>query len=775
MNTSPQDSLTSGTPGPAQRTNISLKLPAMVITLLLFAFTIYTFISIRITQGASANAVREELTADTNAKVELIRATLTGTRTIAMNLAAAAESAAYEEDEMLRLIENTLMRNEQVFGSAIAYEPFKFNRGQYYWSPYYSRTPSNTLQFTQLGNPEYDYFGWDWYTQPKERGEAILSAPYYDEGGGEIWMVTWSVPFHEANGDFQGVATADIAFSQTQEIINSIKIGDAGYAFLLASDGTVLGIGEAGGNYEVMVDSMLPASESRLAANWSDLMSEMLAGRTGLMEVTDANGTPLYVSYAPVGLDTGWSLALGYPREEILSQTTELQTSLVTYTFLIAIVFGVIVYYFTRSITNPLRQLTDVASQIASENPDNIKDQLSEPIKIETQDELEDLANAFNQMAFNLKHSLENLEEKVADRTKDLERIATELKTVSDVAREIAIIRDMDTLLNLSAELIRERLQYYHVGIFLVDERGEYAILRAASSVAAEKMLEVRYKLKVGETGLVGNVTRTGQAYIALDVGTDAVHFENAYLPATRSEIVLPLHNRSITFGALDIQATTSNAFDEQDVQTLQILADQLAAAIVNAQLVHQVESALAELSKVNRETSQQTWNSAISERRPPAYEYDGLQIRTIPKNLSQDLLKQLEDGQPIMVKKEANDGEGAKNTLLIPLMALHQFIGVIGLDQEDPNHTWTEEEIAIAQAAANRAALTLENARLLDESQRRASKERTIFEATTRIGAALSIENILQTTAEELERVLGSAEVVLQLNTEKNPSGKEK
>jgi GAF domain-containing protein/HAMP domain-containing protein len=773
MDTTTNDSLPLDTSSAPPRTNISLKLPAMVITLLLFAFTIYTFISIRITQGSTVDALREELTAETNAKVELIRITLTNARTVAGNLAAAAESAEYEDDEILQVIENTLKRNEQVFGSTVAYEPFRFNQDRYYWSPYYSRTPWNTLQFTQLGNPEYNYFTKDWYTQPKERNIPILSAPYYDEGGGEIWMVTWSVPFYEEDGTFQGIATADIAFSQTQEIINSIKVGNAGYAFLLASDGTVLGIGDAGGDYEVMVDSMLTESESSLAVNWDVLMFNMMAGRTGFMEVTDAQGTPLYVAYTPVGLDTDWTLALGYPREEILAQITQLQRSLVAYTFLIAILFGIIVYYFTRTITNPLRRLTDVASQIASENPDNIKDQLSEPIKIETQDELEDLANAFNKMAFNLKQSLENLEDKVAERTKGLERIAADLTTVAEVARELAIIRDLDTLLKVSADLIRERLQYYHVGIFLVDERGEYAILRAASSDAAEKMLEVHYKLKVGETGMVGNVTRTGQAYIALDVGMDAVHFENPYLPETRSEIALPLRSRSITFGALDIQATTPNAFGEQDIQTLQILADQLAAAIENAQLVEQVENTLAELSRVSREATQQTWDATISERKSPAYEYDGLQIRAIPQSLSAELLAQLVSGQPITTKQD--DGvDGEKNTLLVPLMVLNQIIGVIGLDQEDPSHAWTDEEIAVARAAANRAALTLENARLLQESQRRASKERTIFEATSRIGTALSIENILQTTAEEIERILGGSEVVLQFNTDKTSSPKE-
>ncbi len=742
-----------------QRTNISLKLPVIVISLMLFAFTIYTFISIRVSQGSIVDTLQKDLSEDVQAKIQLIQTTINEAGAVANSLAAAAESAQYDEEDILNLLENTLRRNEHVFGSAIAYEPYQFESELYYWAPYYNRTLDNGLKFTQLGNPEYDYFKWDWYTQPKERNAPVLSAPYYDFGGGEIWMVTAAAPFYDENGNFRGVATADIAFSETQKIVSSIQIGEAGYAFLIDSNSVILGVGEGRGDFDVMVDTMRHATFAIAAVNWDVLIDEMTAGHTGFLEATDSQGTPLYVAYAPVGLDTGWSLALGYPREEILERTTQLQRTLLLYTLLTVIIFGVVMYLFTRTITNPLNRLTQVASQIADEDPENIKEQLAEPIEIKTQDELEDLAIAFNKMSFNLGRSLENLEEKVAERTAGLERLTTDLRTVSEVGREIAVIRDMNTLLNVSVNLIRERLRYYHVGIFLVDEFGEYAVLRAASSIAAEKMLASSYKLKVGETGLVGNVTRTGQAYIALDVGKDAVHFQNPFLPNTRSEIALPLRSHSITFGALDIQANIPNAFNEDDIQTLQILADLLAASIENVQLIQKVEEALSEITRVNRAQTQQAWQTTAIRKELSALEYDGIQIRAMPQNLPADLQVKLENGQPILTHRE----DTARNLLLVPLVVLNQTIGVLGLEKDDAARTWTDEEIAIAQAAANRAALTLENARLLEESQKRAIKERTIFEATNRIGTALSIENILQTTAEELERALNGSEVTIQ------------
>ncbi len=750
---------------------LGVRLPVIIILLLALAFLISTYLSVKATQNALIETLTNELNAQAASKAELIRSNLIWTRSVAIDLAAAAEVEKYDEATQLSAIQNTLKHNEQIFGSTIAYEPNQFQTDIYYWSPYYSRASDGSLKFTQLGNPTYNYFKWDWYTLPKQKGTPVLSPPYFDDGGGNIWMVTWSAPFFDPKTKaFKGVATADIAFSQTQKIVSDIAVGQNGYAFLLDQKGTILGIGDKGGFYQTMETSMLTvAQESKITA-WENLVNAMITNKSGFVSATDAQGRPMFVAYTPVGLDTGWSLGLAFPQTEILEKSSRIQNSLIVYTSLIAIFFGFIIYLFTLSITQPLRRLTLHAGKLSTENLHLVEGRLIEPIQIHTKDELEDLAEAFNQMAANVAFAFETLEEKVTDRTRDLERNTLELATIAEVARDITIIRDLDTLLNVSVNLIRERFNYYHVGIFLIDNRGEYALLRAASSVAAQEMLDQNYKLKVGQEGLVGSVTRTGQAHIALDVGADAAHFQNPYLPDTRSEVALPLRTHSITIGALDIQSNVQSAFAERDVKILQLLADQLTAAIENAQLADQVKGTLAQMNGVSRLQTRQSWQIETKQRERPAYEYDGLQVRAIPPRLPEDLLKQLENGKPIIVKeKNINQGErGEKKTLMVPLRILNQVIGVIGLEQEDPNHVWSDEEIALVEAAANRAALTLENARLLEESQRRAAKERAIFEATAHIGSALNIENILHTTAEEIERVLSGAEITLQFMNDK-------
>ncbi|NWF63788.1 MAG: GAF domain-containing protein, partial [Chloroflexi bacterium] len=585
------------TPPRKRRISLGLKLPLAILGLLSVSLIIYAYLSIQLSQQALVETVRAEIQDQTASQARIIQSDLLLAKTIAVQLAVFAELNSFEEAELIIVIRGTLRRNETVFGSVIAFEPNQFKPNSFYYAPYFNREPNNTLRFSDLGTPEYDYLSKDWYTNAKNSQSVVISAPYFDYGGGDIWMVTWSAPFFDENRRFQGVATADIAFSQTQEIVNSIQVGESGYAFMIDSNGIILGIGENGGDYEVMSDSMVLAAFSEKTANWIELISSMRAQQTGFFEATDPRGEPMLVAYAPIGLNTGWSLALAYPRSELTARTNQIRNTLIGYSLAVILVISVLVLLFTRSITEPLRALKTFAGYVAGESLAAEHEKFVNKLEIRTQDELEDLGNAFNQMSNELREAFGSLEEKVESRTRDLSHLANDLRTIAEVNRELTVIRDLRTLLNVSANLIRERLGYYHVSIFLMDEKGEYAILRGASGAAAEQLLTQNYRLKVGETGMVGNVARTGQAYIAQNVDLNTAHYNNPLLPDTKSEIVLPLRSYNVTIGVLDIQASTRDAFDERDLQTLQVLADQLSAAIENAQLVQRLESTLAELS----------------------------------------------------------------------------------------------------------------------------------------------------------------------------------
>ena len=364
-----------------------------------------------------------------------------------------------------------------------------------------------------------------------------------------------------------------------------------------------------------------------------------------------------------------------------------------------------------------------------------------------------------------LKYQQEILEQRVVDRTASLEQRSQELSVAGEIARDVAKFRDVDTLLSIATELIKERFNLYHVGIYLMDDRGEYALLRAASGAASQKIMESHPRIRTGSARILGFVAGSGQTYIIQDTELDPLHSANPLLPNTQAEIAIPLRSQNVAIGILNIHSESRNAFSDNIIRIFQLLADQLVANLENVQLAQQVQSTLDELRAAYQAQTQQVWQKATQSHGTMAFEYDGLQVRPIPRNISRENMKLLESGKAVKIHpSEHVEGVSRKNTLLVPLAVLNQVIGVIGIENDDPEYDWSDEEIAIAEAAANRAAIALENARLLEESQRRASKEQILAEATGRISSALQIENILYTTAEELERVLGGSEIVIQL-----------
>ena len=755
------------TPPPTRgvfRRHISLriKLPLIVIFLLSIALLISTILSIRATRAALIDTLKNELTAYADSKAELIRSNLIWTKGVATDLAASAETVNYDEESIKKTISNTLAHNEQIFGSTIAYEPYQFQPELYYWAPYYSRTPNGDLQFTQLGNREYDYFNWEWYTLPKAKLVPVLSPPYFDKGGGEIWMVTWSAPFFDDEGKFKGVATADIAFSQTQDIVNNISVGKNGYAFLLDPQGMILGIGDNGSEHQIMADFLLAAAQTSQNEDLENLVSTMTAGGKGFAEVEDAQGQSFFVAYTPIGLDTGWSLGLAFPQADLFLKATQLQNTLIFYAVILIIVFGALIYLYTLSITEPLRRLTLYVSRFSPEQLRLNKDQTIEPVQIHTRDELEDLATVFHEITTNLVHAFDNFEERITERTREIERRSNLLKAVAGVGKAITSFRELSELLQQATYLIHENFGYYHVGIFLLDEHKEYAVLSAANSQGGLRMLEKKHQLKVGETGIVGYVTQNAKARIALDVGKDAIYFDNPDLPQTRSEMALPLMVGGQILGALDVQSTEPQAFSEEDISTLQILAEQIAVAIQNANLFDEAEKALETSRMSYGDVSRDAWSKIL--RNQPRIGFLATPPTTVQihsENLEANLAKAIETGDLII----GSDGL----TISMPIRVRGQTIGAIRLKKSAIAESWTQDETNLAIALSDQLSGALESARLYKESQQHAARESLISDISARISAISNTETIVRETVQELGQTLVNASVTFQLLDQPN------
>lgn len=172
----------------------------------------------------------------------------------------------------------------------------------------------------------------------------------------------------------------------------------------------------------------------------------------------------------------------------------------------------------------------------------------------------------------------------------ELQRRNMHLVASSEVSRVATQILDIRQLLTHCVDLIRTHFGFYYAAIFLIDEEGQEAVLRAATGEAGKKLLEQGHRLGVGSKSMVGWVTSNNAARIALDVGEEAIRFDNPLLPKTRAEMALPLRVRNEVIGALDVQSTSVNAFSSEDIQTIQMMADQVAIAIDNARMVSQMQ-----------------------------------------------------------------------------------------------------------------------------------------------------------------------------------------
>jgi GAF domain-containing protein len=357
--------------------------------------------------------------------------------------------------------------------------------------------------------------------------------------------------------------------------------------------------------------------------------------------------------------------------------------------------------------------------------------------------------------AINEKHAveLENANQQVQSRVNRLHSIAEISQTISDNAG-----RELAELLTVVASTTSDKLGFYHVGIFLLDENRQYAVLRAANtkSKGGLQMLARHHQLKVGGTGIVGYVSQSGQPRIALDTGADAVFFNNPDLPNTRSEMALPLKVGTQVVGVLDVQSTLSSAFSEEDLTTFSTLANQLATVILAMQ---EGESGKSTSRTANR---QKVAFSHDDNQTGFSYLPDG--TISSPLSLQGSSVEKAVISGDVVVQDASTKSN--ISVLSVPVKVRDEVIGLIHIESTDTGRKWTDDEVAMVQSVSERAALALENARLFEETARRARQERVVAEVTSRIGESSDFERILHTTIETLGRTLGATRTFIQLET---------
>ena len=348
--------------------------------------------------------------------------------------------------------------------------------------------------------------------------------------------------------------------------------------------------------------------------------------------------------------------------------------------------------------------------------------------------ELKIISERFNSTLQLVTKDRSELEQKVNERTHTLTRKTDQLRAASYIARQTAEVTDLSVLLNTVANLVTDQFGFYHTGVFLINETGDEAVLQAASSEGGQRMIEHGHSLAVGTRGIVGYVAAQKKPRIALDVGGDAVFFNNPDLPMTRSELALPLLIRNRVVGVLDIQSDIPQAFSVDDIDVLQTMADQVAVAIENARLLDESQAALTQLEALTTFRTRDAWNQKL-QGKSRVFTYTPLGLRAEKPSGSS------EDGP------------------VIPITLRGQTIGRISIARKGDTQINKIDEDLISEVATQ-AGLAIDNIRLLEEATQRAKQEQMVGKLATRFSQSLDIDTLLQTAAREIGQLPDVSEV---------------
>ncbi len=392
---------------------------------------------------------------------------------------------------------------------------------------------------------------------------------------------------------------------------------------------------------------------------------------------------------------------------------------------------------------------------------------------------------------------------------------ALQLQTAAEIARDISGSLDLGELLSEAVTLIRERFNFYHAVVFLLDPTNEFAVIREATGEAGIQMKRAGHKLKVGSKSIVGYVTGSGEPLIVNDTSRDATYYANPLLPDTRAEVAIPLKVGSRILGALDVQSAQPYSFSKEEISVLRILADQLAVAVINSELFAETQEHLSQHRLLHHVTTAAASGTTLEEALNSAAQ--GLQVTLGGDRVAilladkdkkilkvqatagySEEVKQVEipfgEGvtgwvavhqQPQRINDVTQDsryievGSNVRSELAIPLSYRGELLGVLNVES-DQTGAYSENDEELLGTLGGSLAAIMANARLLEQIRRQADNERLLYEVTSKIRRSTDMQTIMATTTSELSKALGARRARIKFDVDdgqsptSNPSGKE-
>ncbi len=532
---------------------------------------------------------------------------------------------------------------------------------------------------------------------------------------------------------------ANVASAQSDAATSMLEIrfGDTGYVLAVDSQGIV----------RAHPDADLVGSDVS-AEVWFQEIASMERGHTSYVWQGESRGAA-FEYFEP----WNWYVVSSGAESELGGAVNQLGVYIALLLAVTLAIATTVLLFLTRWLIAPIHALTVGAERVR-------QGELETHVPVTSRDEIGDLTDAFNSMTDQLCGLVGSLEQRVAERTADLERRSRYLETSAEVGRAATSVLDPGQLIQQAVELARRRFDLYYVGLFLVDEAGEWAVLRAGSGEAGRAMLSRGYRVEVG-TGMIGWSIAHAQARVALEAGEDAVRLTTAELPETRSEAALPLRSRGRVIGALTVQSDRSGAFDEDTIILLQMMADQVAVALDNARLFTEAQASLDMARSAYGELSRRAWIEQLSTRTDWGYRYARQSVAQSEGDWQPEMQQAVQTGQSVQT-----DGAG-EPTLAIPLRVRDQVVGALSFCKDEAGESWTAEETTLLKTLTDQLGQALESAQLFQETQRRAARERLTGRVTARMRETLDVESVLKTATDEIYQALDLDEIVIRLATE--------
>jgi len=445
-----------------------------------------------------------------------------------------------------------------------------------------------------------------------------------------------------------------------------------------------------------------------------------------------------------------WHVLFAQPQDAFLTpvKAQARTSSAIALFFLFGTAVGA--FLMTNYLVSPLVALTRTAERVAAGD-------LSARAPIQGEDEIGVLARTFNTTTERLQHTLSSLEHQVEERTQALQKRSHYLRASAEVAAAISVILNTDVLIRQVVNTIKARFSLYYVGLFLVDSSGEWAVLRAGTGLAGETMLARGHRIRIGD-GMIGWSILHQEPRIAQIAAEDAVRLTAPELPLTRSEAALPLRSRGRVLGALTVQSEHPNAFDEDTLAILQIMAEQVAVALDNARLFDESEQALQAARRAFGEFTREAWRDMLRSHPNWGYRYQAGRLMPVADDWPAEMRRALLEGRPI----HRRDARGPLLTL--PLLVRDAPIGVLQFRKPPHALDWAHDEIQTMQDLAAQLALSLDNARLYEDNQQRAFQEQVRGEIISRLRQQNDLERVLTAAAEEIYSALTLEEITIQL-----------